>query len=187
MSTAPSSRPILVGLLLPLPALAQLGIDRPGDERLELPPFEPPEKKRGTILPPLLLPTERDTRGLSGGVTVVLREILIRGNTVLPQDELSAIAEPYVGREVSFADLEALRDQLTLAYIERGYVTSGAVIPAQSLEDGRRFSRDSGGILQKSRGIAARGGVGGGHDPRRLPKRCFALRRLRAVGAGFRR
>ena len=32
--------------------------------------------------------------------------------------------------------VQQLRDDLTLAYVERGYVTSGAVLPSQTLEDG---------------------------------------------------
>ena len=40
------------------------------------------------------------------------------------------------GREVSAADLETLRDRLTLAYVQRGYVNSGVVLPDQAIDDG---------------------------------------------------
>jgi hemolysin activation/secretion protein len=145
---------LLVGLLAPGAAAQDV---RPGDERPELPefeppdeegrrppvlplpelpPFEPPRRERGTVLPPLELPQGLDTEGLEGGVRAYVRRIEVSGNTALPEREIREIAYPYAGRELSFADLERLRDELTLAYIRRGYVTSGAVIPTQSLSDG---------------------------------------------------
>jgi hemolysin activation/secretion protein len=128
--------PILlaIGALLPGTALAQF--QRPGDERPELPPFEAPDRKPGGILPPVPLPREPDTEGLSGGVRVRIRGVRVTGNTALSSEELNEITAPYAGREVSAADLEVLRDQLTRAYIQRGYVSSGAVLPDQTLEGG---------------------------------------------------
>jgi hemolysin activation/secretion protein len=108
----------------------------PGEQRPELPPLEPPEEERPGILPPIPLPVEPDLEGLSAGLRVFVREIRLTGNTALSDQELSALTAPYSNREISFADLEALRDQLTLAYIERGYVSSGALIPDQRIEDG---------------------------------------------------
>jgi hemolysin activation/secretion protein len=125
---------LAVCCLLPASALAQF--DRPGDERPELPPFEAPEQKPGGILPPVPLPREPDTEGLAGGVRIFIRGVRVTGNTALSEEELAEITAPYADREVSAADLEALRDQLTLAYIRRGYVSSGAVFPDQTLEDG---------------------------------------------------
>lgn len=129
---------------------------RPGDERPELPQFEPPEGRapehilplpeipgfdpppssRGTVLPRLVVPVGPDITGLEGGDTATLRAIHIIGNTVLRQQDLEEIARPYLGRDLGFADLQELRDALTLAYVDRGYATSGAVIPDQSLAAG---------------------------------------------------
>jgi len=154
---AAMSRTLLVALLVGLLALGAAAQDvRPGDERPELPefeppeeekrspilplpelpPFEPPRKEPGTVLPRLEVPQGPDTKGLEGGARVSVQRIEISGNTALPDEELREIARPYLGRELSFSDLERLRDELTLAYIRRGYVTSGAVIPSQLLADG---------------------------------------------------
>jgi hemolysin activation/secretion protein len=62
--------------------------------------------------------------------------IRVTGNTVFSDDEINDLVSPFVGRELGFADLELLRDRLTHAYIQRGYVSSGALIPAQSLANG---------------------------------------------------
>ncbi len=43
---------------------------------------------------------------------------------------------PYENRELSTQDLEELRQALTLLYVNKGYVNSGAVIPDQTLQEG---------------------------------------------------
>jgi hemolysin activation/secretion protein len=126
----------IVFLVAALAAPAAAQIRRPEETRPELPDFEPPARPESRILPPLPLPEEPDTEGLAAGATVFLREVRIRGSTVLSAEELAELARPFVGREVSFADLARLRDLVTLAYVSRGYVTSGAVLPAQSLAEG---------------------------------------------------
>jgi hemolysin activation/secretion protein len=148
----------LAGRLLLAPAArAQPADVRPGDERPELPAFEqaapdaarrpllalpevpsfePPPRERGAILPPLELPSEPGTESLAAGAELTLRAVRIMGNTALSQEELGEVIEPYLGRAVDHSDVEELRDALTLAYVERGYVTSGAVVPAQRLEEG---------------------------------------------------
>jgi hypothetical protein len=70
-----------------------------------------------------------------------VRAVRIRGNTVLTDAELAAIAKPYEARELDYAQIQALRDALTLAYIRAGYVTSGAVIPSRNWADGVSTSR----------------------------------------------
>ncbi len=149
---------LLVAGLLPALARAQLADVRPGDDRaplpdfqeapatgdaatgiLELPPvpdFQPAERPRGSVLPPVPLPDGPDTEGLAGGARVPVRRIQVVGNTVLAREALEAVLSPYLDRELGFEDLQQLRDDLTLAYVDAGYVTSGALIPSQSLADG---------------------------------------------------
>ena len=88
------------------------------------------------MLPPLAIPQAPGTEALAGQRRVLVRRYAIEGATVLSPADLAAITAPYEGREVTWADLEALRDRITLAYLERGYVSSGAVIPAQTISDG---------------------------------------------------
>ncbi len=91
---------------------------------------------RGTILPPVQVPNLPGTDRLAGGLRIELRGVNFEGATVLSREELAGIAAPYTGREVTVADLEMLRDEVTLTYVERGYATSGAVLPDQEIEDG---------------------------------------------------
>ncbi len=67
---------------------------------------------------------------------VFVRKIVLTGSTVFSEDELAKVTTPYVNRELTSEDLEELRRALTIYYIERGYVNSGAIIPDQNIRDG---------------------------------------------------
>ena len=67
---------------------------------------------------------------------VFVREIKIIGSTVFSEKELAQLTAAYVNRKVSSEDLENLRRSLTMEYIQRGYVNSGAVIPDQKITEG---------------------------------------------------
>ena len=134
---------VLVVMALALPAAAQVGplLGSPEETRPELPPLEPepPPILEQEILPPVEIPREPGTEGLAGGARVVLREVRIRGNTVLPEATLSEIARPYVGGEVRASDLETLRDRITQAYVDAGVHT-----PVIALMPSDRDPREAG-------------------------------------------
>jgi len=92
---------------------------KPAPDVLELPPVPPPDTSRVPFLP-----------------KVVVRQFKFTGNTVVSDAELQKIAAPFTNRPVTSTDLEELRRQLTLYYVNRGYVNSGAVIPDQTISDG---------------------------------------------------
>ena len=69
-------------------------------------------------------------------VRFVLIEVRLEGNRVFTADELGTVTAPYLNRQVTTEDLESLRLSLTLYYVARGYITSGAVIPDQAVTDG---------------------------------------------------
>lgn len=69
-------------------------------------------------------------------VRVFVREYRFAGHTVFTTEELQAVAAPFVNREVTTEDLESLRNAVTLLYVQRGYVTSGAVLPDQAVTEG---------------------------------------------------
>lgn len=143
-------------LLTPLQAGAQLADVRPGDERPELPgygepqqpgavplltlpaipDFEPTDRARGSVLPPVEQLADPSLEALEAGAQVRIHTVDLRGNTVFDEQEIGPVVRPYLAREIGFEELQQLRDDLTLAYVERGYVTSGAIVPPQSLEDG---------------------------------------------------
>jgi hemolysin activation/secretion protein len=127
-------------LVAPLPASSQVPAVRPPVsqtplEDFRLPPAEAPSQPpRAPILPPL--PAPPPDGQLSSALRVQVREFRITGNTVFADSELEPLLAPYTGREISSAELQEARQALTLFYVERGYVNSGAVIPDQKVQDG---------------------------------------------------
>jgi hemolysin activation/secretion protein len=58
------------------------------------------------------------------------------GNTVFSNTELAQVVASYTGREISSEELETARRKLTEHYVSRGYINSGAVLPAQEIREG---------------------------------------------------
>ena len=63
-------------------------------------------------------------------------EIRVTGSTVFSAKELEQLTAPYVGRDVTTEDLSALRQALTLKYVNAGYINSGALLPDQTVAEG---------------------------------------------------
>jgi hemolysin activation/secretion protein len=117
---------------------SQGGVGDPGSAQRALPQLTP---GGAPIAPPLRLPDlppapNSEPPLLSRGLGVFVREVQVEGNTVLPDQVLGEIVEPFLNRELSTGDLEELRRRLTLAYVERGYINSGAMLPDQEVRDG---------------------------------------------------
>ncbi len=58
------------------------------------------------------------------------------GNTIFSSEQLGKISAPYENREITFEELESLRQAITLHYVNNGYINSGAIIPDQQVVDG---------------------------------------------------
>ena len=103
----------------------------------EPPPLmqEQPRPLPGRILPPLPPPRAPEQQFVPG-VRVFVREIRVIGSTIFTPDELAAVTAPYVNREATAEDLEALRVALIRLYVDRGYVNSGAILPDQAVAEG---------------------------------------------------
>ena len=72
----------------------------------------------------------------AGEQSVVLKRVHFVGNTVLPAQDLQGVVAPFLDRAIGASDLEALRQKVTLLYVERGYVNSGALLAADALNQG---------------------------------------------------
>ncbi len=71
---------------------------------------------------------------VTGTITVNRFEVL--GNTVFTSKELAQILLPFTKRPITFSELLQARSLITALYVSRGYITSGAFIPTQSLQNG---------------------------------------------------
>lgn len=72
-----------------------------------------------------------------GETRFLLRGVRVVGATVLDAATIDRLAAPFLGRPVGLREIEEIRRQVTLLYVDRGYINSGAVIPDQTIaEDG---------------------------------------------------
>lgn len=128
----PALRALAAGLALAF-AGAPLAATEPADHlnlrEPQRPGYRPPASEAPFQLPPVSAP-ESDP-GVIEGETILVRRIVLHGNTVLAEDELETLIAPYVGRPVNVAELEELRQRLSRLYVDRGYVNSGA-LPARA-------------------------------------------------------
>lgn len=121
-------------LLASGPAWSQPAIQTPAEEfELETPRVRE-EPAPESVLPPIPAPPPEEPLGAEGAVFV--RGFRFEGNTVFDAAELEAVTAPWTGREISSLELRAARDAVTRHYIDAGYVSSGAVLPDQRLEEG---------------------------------------------------
>lgn len=91
-----------------------------------LPEVIPPPTRQNRQIP---LPPE----AIPGSIVVKRFEII--GNTVLSPTEIEKIVKPYTLRQISFIELLEVPQKITQLYVEKGYITSGAVILPQKIED----------------------------------------------------
>ena len=101
-----------------------------------LPPAQPSPPPPAGLTAPAPTPPPAAAPPLRQGPRFVLRDVNIVGNTVLDQASIHDVLAPYIGKPVTSADLEEIRRQFTLLYINRGYINSGAIIPDQNVANG---------------------------------------------------
>ena len=68
--------------------------------------------------------------------TIMVQQFQFAGNTVYSQSELNRAIASFTNKPISFAQLVRAANTITEFYVERGYITTGAYIPAQSLNSG---------------------------------------------------
>ena len=121
-------------------AFAQSAVDptgRSGEPRGPLKKeFQQPSPPPSPVLPIVPLPPETGTPPQPGTVRVFVSDVQVIGNTVFPDAEIAEVTALYKNRTLLTEDLERLRLSLTLLYINKGYLTSGAIIPDQDVTSG---------------------------------------------------
>ncbi|PAX45810.1 ShlB/FhaC/HecB family hemolysin secretion/activation protein [Brunnivagina elsteri] len=88
---------------------------------------------------PLVPPPQPETQipGIDDpNVKFKVDRIEVVGSTVFKPKDFIPVTSPFVGRELTFAELLEVKDAVTKLYTDKGYVTTGAVITPQTLESG---------------------------------------------------
>ncbi|WP_254446910.1 ShlB/FhaC/HecB family hemolysin secretion/activation protein [Dolichospermum sp. UHCC 0259] len=133
----------LIALVVPSfhtqPLLAQVPpeVKPPSRESLPeaqpLPVLPPPDQ----LLPiPSPIPNQPQVTPQTPSTTLVVERFEFVGNTVFSAEELAKVAAPYTKRQISFTELLQVRSEITKLYVNKGYVTSGAIIPIQTIKNG---------------------------------------------------
>ena len=121
-------------------AFAQSAIDPTG--RSSEPPgplkkeFQQPRPPPSPVLPIVPLPPETGAPTQPGTLRVLVSDIRVIGNTAFSDTEIGEVTAPFKNQTLLTEDLERLRLALTLLYINKGYLTSGAIIPDQDVTSG---------------------------------------------------
>jgi hemolysin activation/secretion protein len=68
---------------------------------------------------------------------VLLKEVLFSPSELLSDGELRALAQPYLGRDVSSQDLNAFLRAIQALYLSKGVTTAVPVLPQQDLRSGK--------------------------------------------------
>lgn len=73
---------------------------------------------------------------MNKGAQFLLNGITLKGNTVMKEEDIVSLVQPYIGAMVTSYDLQTIASLLTQLFNDRGYVTSKCTIPAQQVKDG---------------------------------------------------
>lgn len=95
-------------------------------------PLPPPDD---LLNPPGTTPTTpQPSDGITGDIQV--DRIEVEGSTVFTAADFEPITKPYLGRKLTFTELLQVRTDITKLYVNKGYITSGAIIPPQTITGG---------------------------------------------------
>jgi hemolysin activation/secretion protein len=99
-------------------------------------PEQVPEKipAPADLLPPTV-PTPSEV-GPNTPDKITVTQFKVTGNTVFTQADFDAVTAGFRDRPISLTELFQARSAITQLYVDKGYITSGALIPPQKLKDG---------------------------------------------------
>lgn len=125
--------------LVPATVMAQTLEPLPPEPVTPVPTPEPlpaPEELLPQPAVPPGLPDEGiDVPGADAPGTFVVSSFRVVGSSVFSESELAAATADFVGRPITFSELFEARAAVTQLYVDAGYISSGAFIPAEQLID----------------------------------------------------
>lgn len=96
-------------------------------------PLPPPSD---LLQPPASTPTTPEPIPGEVPANITVERFEVEGSTVFSPEEFAQVLAPFTKKPISFAELFQARSAITQLYISRGYITSGALIPPQTLRGG---------------------------------------------------
>jgi hemolysin activation/secretion protein len=65
-----------------------------------------------------------------------LSAVLLEGSRVIPDNVRDMVVSPYLYKQITFVELELIRNELTMWLVDNGFINSGVVIPDQDVNNG---------------------------------------------------
>jgi len=111
---------------------------RPETPTLPAPQIRPSLPPSNNLLQPPVQssPTPGQALPTNGTGTITVQRFEVVGSTVFSSGKLAQVLAPFTKRPISFSDLYRANESVTKLYTDKGYITSGAFIPPQSLDSG---------------------------------------------------
>lgn len=91
------------------------------------------------IPPPYQLPqieSQSQDTPEDSSTKVIVKDFVFEGNVSVPSDDLKSVAEAYLNKEITFADLKKLCRRVQSFYQLKGYFLVRVVLPPQEVKDG---------------------------------------------------
>lgn len=67
---------------------------------------------------------------------VQIKKIAVEGATLISESELKGIISEYEGKDLTLSEMQKVADKITESYRKKGYTTSRAYLPPQTIKDG---------------------------------------------------
>jgi hemolysin activation/secretion protein len=93
------------------------------------------------LLPPVENPVAPgDGRSFPGDIegSIIVERFEFEGSTVFTNQELAEVVKDYVSKTITFAELQQVAQAISKYYNDKGYITTGAYIPAEQESFNRR-------------------------------------------------
>ncbi len=97
------------------------------------------------------MPPPAPAAPVGGGLRFVLEGVLIEGATLYPEERLLAPFRPLIGKLVTISDVWRVAREIETLYREDGWFLTRAIVPAQTVRDGRIHVRIIEGFIEQVR------------------------------------
>ncbi len=98
-----------------------------------IPPEDEPTVQPSPTPEPEPSPNETPTQPSAGEQTIQVQSIKVTGSSVFGPEQLNPIVQPYEGRALTLEQLREAADKITQLYLDRGYITSRAILVDQEI------------------------------------------------------
>ncbi|MGV0024471.1 ShlB/FhaC/HecB family hemolysin secretion/activation protein [Phormidesmis priestleyi] len=130
---------ILAVFAVSAPTIAQTELPKPNPnldrfpQPIPSPQPLPPSDQQPTLPTPTTPPSAPEQ---TTPIAIPVRKIEVTGSTILKPGDITPITQPIEGRSVTLEELRTVADTITQLYLNRGFITSRAVLVDQAIVDG---------------------------------------------------